>query len=106
MPEDISEFIDYEKVEYTYYDKDANVITENVEVSCAYIATIDDKETYYVKVLRGSLFNPEGMDSNKIKSLLGKFSKVKKETFDFYVDYLKTKQRNSLTWAERSNVDV
>ena len=106
MPEDISEFIDYEKVEYTYYDKDANVITENVEASCAYVALINEKKSYYVKVLRGSLFDPKGMDSNKIKSLLIKFSKVKKETFDFYVDYLKTKQVNSLTWAERSNIDV
>ena len=106
MPEDISEFIDYEKVEYTYYDKDANIITENVDISCAYIALINDKKSYYVKVLRASLFNPEGMDSNKIKSLLTKFSKVKKETFDFYIDYLKTKQMNSLTWAERSNIDV
>jgi len=106
MPEDISEFIDYEKVEYTYYDKDANIITENVDISCAYIAVVNDKKVYYIKVLRGSLFNPEGMDSNKIKSVLGKFSKVSKETFDHYVKYLKTKQRNSLTWAERSNVDV
>jgi|TARA_R110000751_G_scaffold150864_2_gene255818 hypothetical protein len=106
MPEDISEFVDYEKVEYTYYDKDANIITENVEVSCAYIAIVNDKKTYYIKTLRGSLFDPEGMDSQKINTVLIKFSKVEKETFDFYVDYLKTKQRNSLTWAERSNVDV
>lgn len=106
MTEDISEFIDYEKVEYTYYDKNANIITENVEISCAYIAIVNDKKTYYIKMLRGSLFDPEGMDSQKINTTLIKFSKVQKETFDFYIDYLETKQRNSLTWAERSNVDV
>tara|TARA_R110002020_G_scaffold271671_5_gene486869 strand:- start:1314 stop:1634 length:321 start_codon:yes stop_codon:yes gene_type:complete len=106
MPEDISEFTNAEETTYTFYDKDGSIITENVELSCAYIAKLKGAETHYIKTLRGMLFDPQGMDGGKLNSLASKFSKVKKETFDFYVDYLKTKEKNYYSWAERNNIDV
>ena len=102
MPDDISEFTDSEQTTYIFYDKNGSVITEEVEKSCAYIATLRDAESYYIKSLRGLLFDPQGTDADKINSIAAKFSKVEKETFDFYIKYLETKQNNSLTWAERS----
>ena len=52
--------------------------------------------------MRGRLFDPFGMDANKINSVNTKFSKVSIDTFNHYIKYLETKQNNSLTWAERS----
>ena len=106
MTEDISEFVKAEETKYTFYDKNAKVITENVELACAYVATLKNSDTYYIKILRGMLFDPQGIDGDKIKSIATKFSKVEKNTFNFYIDYLKTKESNYYTWAERSNIDV
>ena len=106
MPDDISEFTNAEQTSYIFYDVSGNIVTENVESSCAYIATLKEKESYYIKTLRGLLFDPQGIDSGKINSIAAKFSKVKKKTFDFYVDYLRTKEKNFYAWAERSNIDV
>ena len=52
------------------------------------------------------LFDPEGIDANKISSVHTKFSKVSKETFDFYLNYLTNKERNQFTWAKRGMVNV
>ena len=106
MAEDISEFVQAEQTSYTFYNEDGEVVTEDVGVACAYIASVKDKESYYIKTFRGVLFDPQGMDSNIINAIATKFSKVQQKTFDFYIDYLKSKERNHYTWAERSNIDV
>ena len=106
MPDDISEFINAEQTSYTFYDRDGNIIEEDVELSCAYIAKLKGVETHYIKTFRGLLFDPQGIDAGKLNSIAAKFSKVKKETFDFCIDYLKTKEKNNYSWAERSNIDV
>ena len=106
MPEDISEFTNAEQTSYKFYNVDGNAIAENVENACAYIATLKDKESYYIKTLRSLLFDPQGIDSGKLNSLSSKFKKVENKTFSFYMDYLKTKERNYYAWAERSNIDV
>jgi hypothetical protein len=106
MAEDVSQFLKPKFSRHLFYDTDGNTTENEVPKACAYIITIDDKESYYVKFLRGSLFDPQGIDGLKINSLNSSYKKVEKKTFDFYVDYLKTKKRNHLTWAERSNIDV
>tara|TARA_R100001230_G_C5670239_1_gene175166 strand:+ start:483 stop:803 length:321 start_codon:yes stop_codon:yes gene_type:complete len=102
MTDDIEEFLTPDDTTYIYYDKDGKVIVEEIGASCAYIATVKGKEMRYVKSMRGHLFDPFGMDANKINSVNTKFSKVNNETFNHYIKYLETKQNNSLTWAERS----
>jgi hypothetical protein len=103
------DFIKSENVSYTYYDKNGNALND-VSSSCAYIerkGTGDSyREKYYLKTLRGSLYDPQGIDGAKANSLNTKFSKVSSKTFDHYIKYLITKQRNHLTWADRSNIDV
>ena len=102
MTDDIEEFLTPDDTTYIFYDKDGNTIEEEVESSCAYIATVKGKEGRYIKAIRGHLFDPFGMDSNKINSIYTKFCKVSDDTFDHYIKYLKTRQNNSFTWAERS----
>ena len=107
MPdEDISEFIDNIDVVYTFYNKDGIIVEDEVEGSCAYIATVNQKVSYWVKTFRNSLFDPQGMDASKINSIHAKFTKTNKESFDYYVKYLTNKQRNDFTWASRGMIDV
>ena len=66
MTEDISEFIRDKDIEYTFYSKDGEVLSEEVAHACAYILSGDGSKFYYVKVYRSELFDPEGIDANKI----------------------------------------
>ena len=106
MTEDISDFTTPQDSQYLFYSSSGQVTGEKTNKDCAYTLTSNGKETYYAKFLRGALFDPQGIDSGKINSLSSGYKKIEKKTFDFYIDYLKTKKRNSLTWAERSNIDV
>lgn len=104
-----NDFIKQNTTSYTYYDKDGNA-TEDISMSCAYIekSGVEEsyREKYHVKTIRGNIYDPQGIDSRKVNSINSKFSKVSEETFDHYIKYLKTKQRNHFTWADRSNIDV
>lgn len=106
MTEDISEFIKTKTNSYVFYDKHGNLEDDQTSKTCAFSITMEGKETYYIKFFRGVIFDPHGMDSGKINAINIEFRKVEEKTFDFYVEYLKTKKRNELTWAERSNIDV
>jgi len=106
MTEDISEFIKPSARDYVFYDKNGDLEGDETSETCAFSIVMAEKETYYIKFFRGVIFDPSGMDSGKINAINIEFKKVEKNTFDFYVQYLKTKKRNKLTWAERSNIDV
>ena len=106
MAEDISEFTNEAKGRYIFYSKDGSLEKHETPKTCAFSIAKLQKESYFIKFFRGTIFDPDGMDSNKINAINMEFKKVEKKTFDFYVEYLKTKKRNSLTWAERSNIDV
>ena len=69
MAEDVSQFLKPKFSRHLFYDTDGNTTENEVPKACAYIITIDDKESYYVKFLRGSLFDPQGIDGLKINSL-------------------------------------
>ena len=102
MTDDVEQFLTPEDTTYVYYGIDGKVIEEEIGSSCAYIATVKGRDLNYVKSMRGRLFDPFGMDANKINSVNTKFSKVSVDTFNHYIKYLETRQNNSLTWAERS----
>ena len=58
----------------------------------------------HVKFFRGKMFDPQGVDANKTK--LAEYRKVDEDTFNLYIDYLKTKNGESLIRAERRYVHV
>jgi hypothetical protein len=73
----------------------------------AKIATIVNKEeqkktiNYYVKIGRGMIFDPFGMDSNKINAYNFQFKKADEKVFSYYLQYLKTRRSMFLTYAQR-----
>ena len=91
--------------EYIFYGPDLEKEYSR-DTAFAYIAEVNDKKTYHVKFFRGRLLDPFGIDASKSQDMFAEYKKVAKNTFKFYVDYLKTRRRNNLTWAERSHIDV
>jgi hypothetical protein len=62
----------------------------------------DPRESHYVQTFQGGLYDPNGMYSHRESSIELKMSRVTKNTFDFYMLYLKTKNSLYLTRAQRS----
>ena len=74
--------------------------------SFAKIVQIDNRKTCYVKYGRGEIFDPYGIDREKIKRPYYSFKKVNNKIFDHYVSYLKTEKRIFLTRANRLMMEV
>lgn len=88
-----------------YVDKTGNLSEEKNAV--AKITKIHNREddrvtiNYYIKHGRGMLFDPYGMDMNKLNSYNFQFKKVDQAVYSQYVQYLKTRRSLFLTYAQR-----
>jgi hypothetical protein len=58
-----------------------------------------------VKHGRGELFDPYGMDMNKINAYNFQFKKVDKSIFESYVQYLRSRREIFLTQARRAFIN-
>jgi|TARA_R110000851_G_scaffold96287_4_gene208905 hypothetical protein len=85
------------------FDRNGSAI-ENSGVKDCYgkMISVDDREkVYLVKVLQHTLYDPVGTYSNRKRFLESGFKRVSKNTFDFYMMYLKTNNSIYLTKAQR-----
>lgn len=57
--------------------------------------------SYYLRIHNGVLFDPMGPYSRRGRTLDTKMKRVSKNTFDFYMTYLKTNNSIYLTKAQR-----
>lgn len=79
--------------------------------SVAKYCTIQNKENnrsvinYYIKYGRGMLFDPYGMDMNKINSYNFQYKKVDESIYNKYLEYLKSRREVFLTQAQREFVN-
>lgn len=76
------------------------------EDAFAKVVKVADHETYYIKYGRGELFDPYGIDREKVKRPYYDFKKVKQKIFNYYMSYLKTEKRIYLTRAHRLMMEV
>lgn len=92
-----------------FIDKSGNSAEEQNAV--AKIVKVSNKEqnrtiyNYYIKHGRGMLFDPYGIDANKINSYNFQFKKVNPEIYSQYLQYLKTRKSIYLTYAQREFKD-
>ena len=89
------------------FDRNSAAI-ENSGVKDCYgkMISVDGRErVYLVKVLQDTLYDPIGTYSNRKRFLESSFKKVSKNTFDFYMMYLKTNNSIYLTKAQRGFSD-
>jgi hypothetical protein len=92
-----------------FFDKTGNLAEEKNAV--AKVSKVHNKEenkvtvNYYIKHGRGMLFDPYGMDANKINAYNFQFKKVNEKIYSEYVQYLKTRRSIFLTYAQREFKD-
>lgn len=58
---------------------------------------------YFIKVVRGHLYDPHGPDSNKLRT--AEFRKVSSQVFDLYRRFLIGKDSSLLTFAQRTFIN-
>ena len=100
------DFIREPKREYTYYESNGSSSSDETNKSCAFVLVIDNSDQYFIKFFRSRLFDPNGVDTNKINSIQTEYRKVTKETFDFYTKYLSTNRQEFFLRAERKCLDA
>lgn len=69
--------------------------------------TLGDRvqKKFFVLTFNGSLFDPRGTDSHRIKTIRTELKSTSKQTFDYYLQYLKTKNTLFMRRAERSFIN-
>ena len=100
----IEEFIQEDNIEIYYVLTDGKKSTKETALACAKISIGGSTEVFFVKFYRGTLFDPHGLDKNKIKN--AQYRKVDATTFDLYLSYLKSRKGDLLLRAERRCIDV
>ena len=102
IPDDIN-------VEESLYDKTGGVVINQKEKSYAkLIHTVtrsDSIDKYYVKTHKSVPYDPWGMYGHREEYIDTKFNSVSKETFDYYMMYLKTRNSLYMTRSQRSFIN-
>ena len=80
----------------TLFDRTGGVVINEKEKSFAKIVTTTRRDgrsdSHYVRVHKGVPYDPWGMHSHREDYLEATLKKVSKDTFDYYMMFLKTKK--------------
>ncbi len=97
------------KSESAEYNKLGDVVEgekETVYAKCQQIFLKDTTQNqFYVLVANGNLLDPRGTDSHRINTLKKELRKTNKQTFEYYLKYLRSKNTLFLRRAERSYIN-
>ena len=85
-------------------------INEKEKTFAKVIETTDDKaggvhKKYYIRTHESLPYDPHGMHSHRDRWLNTAMKSVKKETFDFYMLFLKTRNSLYMTRTQRSFIN-
>jgi hypothetical protein len=87
------------------YGKTGNPLSEEDKHKIPHYAKMvtqgDSKETYYIRIYQSTPFDPMGPYGRRERNLDTAMKRVSRNTFDFYVTYLKTNNSIYLTKAQR-----
>ena len=84
------------------------VTTDNEKVYAEYKAiTFSDRvqKKFFALTSNGNLFDPRGPDSHRTNTIRTELKSGSKQTFDYYLQYLKTKNTLYMRRAERSFIN-
>jgi hypothetical protein len=87
-----------------FFDKKGDVIAGDAQYKLSHFAkklTTKESVTFYVRAHQSTLFDPNGPYGRRERMLDTKMEQVSKNTFDFYITYLKTNNSIYLTKAQR-----
>ena len=83
------------------FNRDGQISTEAKENKYAKVVGKNSKDTYYIRTHLNVPYDPLGPYGHRENYIETKLKKVSKDTFDFYVMYLKTNNSLYLTRASR-----
>lgn len=83
------------------FNKDGQVSTETKENKYAKMIGKNNKDSYYIRTHLNVPYDPLGPYGHRENYIETKLKKVSKNTFDFYMMYLKTNNSIYLTRASR-----
>ena len=84
-----------------FFNKDGQVFTETKGNDYANIIGKNNKNTYFIRIHLNVPYDPSGPYGHRENYIETKMKKVSKNTFDFYMMYLKTNNSLYLTRASR-----
>jgi|TARA_B100000085_G_scaffold284494_1_gene317742 hypothetical protein len=89
-----------------FFGKTGNVLNEKETHKLPHYAKLvkfntNEKENYYIRIYQSTPFDPMGPYGRRERNLDTQMKKVSRNTFDFYVTYLKTNNSIYLTKASR-----
>ena len=88
--------------EVKHFDRSGNPVINNKEVSFAKVVETQNNTRHYILVHENVPYDTGGMYSHREPYIQLKHKMVSKETFDFYMMFLKTSNSLYLTRANRS----
>jgi uncharacterized protein YaiI (UPF0178 family) len=91
------------------YNKSGQEVTDNADTVYAKCQAINVRDSlqhkFYVLTSNGNIFDPNGIDSHRQKNIKTELRNTSKQTFEYYLNYLKTKNPIFLRRAERSFIN-
>ena len=94
-------YIEKPKLEIAFNRYGQTVTKETKEKSYAKVIGKSGDESYYIRVHEGVPYDPLGPFGKRENYIETKMKKVSKNTFDFYMMYLKTNNSIYMTKAQR-----
>tara|TARA_R110002096_G_scaffold21406_2_gene69452 strand:+ start:3862 stop:4197 length:336 start_codon:yes stop_codon:yes gene_type:complete len=99
--EDIEELPQSQKQEEMWFNKDGQEISGENERFYAKSVVKNGRAYYYIRVYSSSPFDPNGIYGRRERALPIDLKSVSKNTFDFYMMYLSSKNSLYMTKAQR-----
>ena len=94
-------YIDKSEAVEILFNRDGKVSSETKENKYAKVVGKNSKDSYYIRTHLNVPYNPSGPYGHREDYIETKMKKVSKNTFDFYMMYLKTNNSLYLTRASR-----
>lgn len=98
-------FIPADEKTIVLFGKTGNVLQDEEKHKLQHYAKLvqsaEGKETYYIRIYQSTPFDPMGPYGRRERNLDTDIKRVSKNTFDFYMTYLKTNNSIYLTKAQR-----
>lgn len=98
-------FLPQEDKTVILFGKTGNLLEDNEKHKLPHYAKIiqssEGKETYFIRIYQSTPFDPMGPYGRRERNLDTQIKRVSRNTFDYYMTYLKTNNSIYLTKAQR-----
>lgn len=102
------------EIKNIYYDKNGSIINKDLSPKAKVFAQETEipisnnqiQKKFLILLFRNVPFDPYGIDSNYENSVNVKLKNVNETTFNYYIQYLQTRNLIYMTYAQRSFINV